>query len=46
MEFNIILFVILLLILITSTIIININEFMNKNIADNKNCCSCSVKLN
>jgi hypothetical protein len=44
MDFN--LFVILLLILITIIIILNINEIMNENITDSKNCCSCSVKLN
>ncbi len=38
------LFVILLLIIITTCIIININELMKYD--ENKNCCSCSVKLN
>ena len=38
------LFVILLLIIITTCIIININELMKDG--ENKNCCSCSVKLN
>lgn len=40
------LFVILLLIIITTCIIININELMNEHDNVDKNCCSCSVKLN
>ncbi len=44
MDLKIFLSAILLLILITTTIIININNFMND--VEDKNCCSCSVKLN
>lgn len=44
MDLKIFLFIILLLTLITTTIIINIDNFMND--IENKNCCSCSVKLN